>query len=159
MKYHEVVRPREIEKPIKTTRMADIVDAFDAEFCDVNQEIMFKLLLVTEILSPLVFFFFDSISWVELCPHRRRTTWISNRCCFSCARRLRPCLKVHFLTEELCGFVFVSDLIALEYQGKRRLKYDGHSTLERITHPKRRRKSGMSSRISLDRSIKILVTI
>jgi len=76
---------------------------------------------------------------------------------------LLMCAKVASMlkgtTEELCGFVFVSDLIALEYQGKRRLKYDGHSTLERITHPKRRRKSGMSSRISLDRSTKILVTI
>mmetsp|Transcript_7977 Transcript_7977/g.11308 ORF Transcript_7977/g.11308 Transcript_7977/m.11308 type:complete len:180 (+) Transcript_7977:40-579(+) len=45
MQYHETVRPREIEKPIKSNRMADLVDPFDAKFCDVNQEVMFKLLL------------------------------------------------------------------------------------------------------------------
>jgi len=45
MQYHETVRPREIEKPIKSNRMADLVDSFDAKFCEVGQEIMFKLLL------------------------------------------------------------------------------------------------------------------
>mmetsp|Transcript_9885 Transcript_9885/g.13638 ORF Transcript_9885/g.13638 Transcript_9885/m.13638 type:complete len:207 (+) Transcript_9885:49-669(+) len=45
MQYHETVRPQEIEKPIKSNRMVDLVDSFDAKFCEVGQETMFKLLL------------------------------------------------------------------------------------------------------------------
>eukprot|EP00467_Chlorarachnion_reptans_P017120 CAMPEP_0114518906 /NCGR_PEP_ID=MMETSP0109-20121206/18698_1 /TAXON_ID=29199 /ORGANISM="Chlorarachnion reptans, Strain CCCM449" /LENGTH=184 /DNA_ID=CAMNT_0001699567 /DNA_START=235 /DNA_END=789 /DNA_ORIENTATION=+ len=45
MKYHSTVRPREIDRPLKSNRMTDLVDSFDAKFCDVEQEVMFKLLL------------------------------------------------------------------------------------------------------------------
>ncbi len=45
MKYHEAKKPVRIPKPLPTTNIADIVDPFDAKFCDVDQESMFKLLL------------------------------------------------------------------------------------------------------------------
>jgi len=45
MKYHMATPPRTIEKPLQSTNMKDLVDKWDAEFCDVDQETMFKLLL------------------------------------------------------------------------------------------------------------------
>jgi len=45
MKYHLTTPPRPIEKPLQSTNMKELVDKWDAEFCDVDQETMFKLLL------------------------------------------------------------------------------------------------------------------
>lgn len=46
MNYHVEHTPREIEKPIISTRMTDFVDEWDAKFIDVSQQMLFDLLLV-----------------------------------------------------------------------------------------------------------------
>jgi len=45
MTYHQTKEPRKIEKPLQSSNLRDLVDHFDAEFVDVDQETMFKLLL------------------------------------------------------------------------------------------------------------------
>jgi len=45
MKYHRNVPPKAIEKPLQSTNMRELVDKWDADFVDVDQETMFKLLL------------------------------------------------------------------------------------------------------------------
>jgi len=45
MEYHLKIPPRKIEKPLKSNVVKDLVDDWDAKFVDVDQEIMFKLLL------------------------------------------------------------------------------------------------------------------
>lgn len=49
MTYHMTVPARKIEKPLLSNQMKDLVDKFDANFIEVNQETLFKLLLVTHI--------------------------------------------------------------------------------------------------------------
>ena len=50
LEYHRLTPPRIIDKPIPSTHMADLVDAFDARYIDVEQETLFKLLLAANYL-------------------------------------------------------------------------------------------------------------
>jgi S-phase kinase-associated protein 1 len=56
LEYHRSVPPRSIEKPLPSTSMADLVDAFDAAYIDVEQETLFQLLLAANYLHirPLI---------------------------------------------------------------------------------------------------------
>lgn len=45
MKYHVDNPAREIEKPLKSTNMSEVVSQFDADFVDVDQEVLFDLIL------------------------------------------------------------------------------------------------------------------
>lgn len=45
MKYHADNPPKEIEKPLKSANMADVVSQWDAEFVDLDQETLFELIL------------------------------------------------------------------------------------------------------------------
>jgi S-phase kinase-associated protein 1 len=46
MKYHADNPAREIEKPLKSANMAEVVSQWDADFVDVDQELLFELILV-----------------------------------------------------------------------------------------------------------------
>jgi len=45
MTYHADNPAKEIEKPLKSANMADVVSQWDAEFVDVDQELLFELIL------------------------------------------------------------------------------------------------------------------
>jgi len=45
MNYHHDNPAKEIEKPLKSAIMAEVVDAWDANFVEVKQEILFELIL------------------------------------------------------------------------------------------------------------------
>jgi S-phase kinase-associated protein 1 len=45
MTYHAEHPPKEIEKPLKSANMADVVCKFDADYVDVEQELLFELIL------------------------------------------------------------------------------------------------------------------
>jgi len=45
MKYHSENPPKEIEKPLKSANMAEVVTQWDADFVDVDQEMLFELIL------------------------------------------------------------------------------------------------------------------
>jgi len=45
MKYHSENPPKEIEKPLKSANMAEVVPQWDADFVDVEQELLFELIL------------------------------------------------------------------------------------------------------------------
>jgi len=45
MKYHVDNPAREIEKPLKSANMAEVVSQWDADFVDVDQEVLFELIL------------------------------------------------------------------------------------------------------------------
>jgi S-phase kinase-associated protein 1 len=45
MHYHEHIAPITIARPLKSADMETLVDAFDAKFCDCEQEVLFKLML------------------------------------------------------------------------------------------------------------------
>ena len=45
MTYHNENPAKEIEKPLKSAIMAEVVDAWDASFVEVKQEILFELIL------------------------------------------------------------------------------------------------------------------
>mmetsp|Transcript_21973 Transcript_21973/g.47306 ORF Transcript_21973/g.47306 Transcript_21973/m.47306 type:complete len:183 (-) Transcript_21973:227-775(-) len=45
MTYHVDNPPEEIEKPLKSANMADVVSQWDADFVDVSQEMLFELIL------------------------------------------------------------------------------------------------------------------
>jgi len=45
MRYHAENPPKEIEKPLKSPNMAEVVSQWDAEFVDVDQELLFELIL------------------------------------------------------------------------------------------------------------------
>jgi len=45
MKYHSETPAKEIEKPLKSANMAEVVPSWDAEFVDVDQELLFELIL------------------------------------------------------------------------------------------------------------------
>ena len=45
MSYHQTKEPRKIEKPLRSTNLKTLVEAFDADFVEVDQETLFKLLL------------------------------------------------------------------------------------------------------------------
>ena len=51
MNYHRTTPARAIDKPISSTHMADLVDAWDAHYVDVEQELLFKLLLAANYLN------------------------------------------------------------------------------------------------------------
>lgn len=46
MKYHYENPPKEIDKPLKSASMNEVVSQWDADFVDVEQEILFELILV-----------------------------------------------------------------------------------------------------------------
>jgi hypothetical protein len=91
MTYHVDNLPKEIEKPLKSANMSEVVPKWDADFVDVDQELLFELILVCCTLSlcaphpppstlspPLT---------IAMAVFRPLTTWISNRCSISHARR------------------------------------------------------------------------
>jgi len=45
MKYHVDNPAREIEKPLKSANMSEVVSQWDADFVDVDQEVLFELIL------------------------------------------------------------------------------------------------------------------
>jgi S-phase kinase-associated protein 1 len=45
MRYHVDNPAREIEKPLKSANMSEVVSQFDADFVDVDQEVLFELIL------------------------------------------------------------------------------------------------------------------
>lgn len=45
MKYHADVPPKEIEKPLKSANMIEVVSQWDADFVDVEQALLFELIL------------------------------------------------------------------------------------------------------------------
>lgn len=45
MTYHAENPPKDIEKPLKSDNMAEVVSQWDADFVDVEQEILFELIL------------------------------------------------------------------------------------------------------------------
>jgi len=45
MKYHVDNPAKEIEKPLKSANMAEVVAGWDADFVDVDQELLFELIL------------------------------------------------------------------------------------------------------------------
>jgi len=45
MKYHCDNAPKPIEKPLKSANMAEVVSQWDADFVDVEQELLFELIL------------------------------------------------------------------------------------------------------------------
>jgi len=45
MRYHVDNPAREIEKPLKSANMAEVVSQWDADFVDVDQEVLFELIL------------------------------------------------------------------------------------------------------------------
>ena len=50
LEYHRTVPPRAIEKPIVSTQMVELVDHWDAAYIDVEQEVLFALLLAANYL-------------------------------------------------------------------------------------------------------------
>lgn len=46
MKHYADSKPPEIEKPLKSANLSDVVPAWDAEFVSVDQEMLFELILV-----------------------------------------------------------------------------------------------------------------
>jgi len=45
MKYHVDNPAREIEKPLKSANMSEVVSQWDADFVDIDQEVLFELIL------------------------------------------------------------------------------------------------------------------
>jgi len=45
MRYHAENPAKEIEKPLKSANMAEVVSPWDSEFVDVDQEVLFELIL------------------------------------------------------------------------------------------------------------------
>lgn len=45
MTYHSENAPKDIEKPLKSANMAEVVTQWDADFVDVDQELLFELIL------------------------------------------------------------------------------------------------------------------
>jgi len=45
LKYHAENPPKEIEKPLKSANMSEVVSQWDADFVDVEQEMLFELIL------------------------------------------------------------------------------------------------------------------
>ena len=50
MKYHYDNPPKEIDKPLKSASMNEVVSQWDADFVDVDQELLFELILVCFVL-------------------------------------------------------------------------------------------------------------
>lgn len=50
LEYHVVVPPRRIDKPLRSSNMADIVDEFDVKFTNVDQDTMFDIMLIANYL-------------------------------------------------------------------------------------------------------------
>ena len=44
-KYHVEKPMNDIEKPLKSAKMSEVVDAWDAKFVDIEQELLFELIL------------------------------------------------------------------------------------------------------------------
>jgi S-phase kinase-associated protein 1 len=47
LKYHVADQAKEIEKPLKSANMNEVVSQWDADFVDVDQELLFELILVS----------------------------------------------------------------------------------------------------------------
>ncbi len=52
MTYHVDNLPKEIEKPLKSANMTEVVPKWDADFVDVDQELLFELILVCHTTPP-----------------------------------------------------------------------------------------------------------
>ena len=70
LNYHRTTPPRVIEKPIASVHMVELVDAFDAAFVDVDQEVLFRLLLAANYLHVR--------SLVALCG-AKCASWMKNK--------------------------------------------------------------------------------
>ena len=53
--YHAENPAKEIEKPLKSANMAEVVSQWDADFVDVEQEVLFELILVATFTNALCF--------------------------------------------------------------------------------------------------------
>jgi S-phase kinase-associated protein 1 len=51
LNYHARVPPREIERPIPSTNLRDFVDEWDANFAEVDQDTLFRVLLAANYLD------------------------------------------------------------------------------------------------------------
>jgi S-phase kinase-associated protein 1 len=51
MNHYECKKPKDIEKPLSSTNMEDAVDKWDADFIDVDQKMLFKLVLAANYLD------------------------------------------------------------------------------------------------------------
>ena len=70
LNYHRTTPPRVIEKPIASIHMVELVDTFDATFVDVDQEVLFRLLLAANYLHIR--------SLVALCS-AKFASWVKNK--------------------------------------------------------------------------------
>ena len=70
LNYHRTTPPRTIDKPIASVHMTELVDAFDAAFVDVEQEVLFRLLLAANYLHIR--------SLVALCS-AKFASWMKNK--------------------------------------------------------------------------------
>ena len=70
LNYHRSTPPRVIEKPIASVHMVELVDSFDAAFVDVEQEVLFRLLLAANYLHIR--------SLVALCS-AKFASWMKNK--------------------------------------------------------------------------------
>ena len=105
LKYHCNNPPKEIEKPLKSAHMTEVAGPWDAEFVEVDQELLFELILVGFLLRPSFHFFlylhfhrlfFLFPASLRMSNHvlafpttRLPTTWISSRFWTSPVPRLR----------------------------------------------------------------------
>src|SRR5690606_22235405 len=51
VEYHHKVQPKELEKPLPTADLASLVDDWDANFINVDQDMMFQVLLIANYLD------------------------------------------------------------------------------------------------------------
>jgi hypothetical protein len=81
LKYHVDNPAKEIEKPLKSANMSEVVSQYDADYVDVEQELLFELILVTQFplcraRSPSCFLFFGFADRMRM--FRLPTTWTSS---------------------------------------------------------------------------------
>lgn len=51
LRYHQDNPPREIEKPLKSPNMSEVVEQWDADFVDLEQEQLFDLIIAANFLD------------------------------------------------------------------------------------------------------------
>ena len=94
MAYHFDKPIVEIEKPLKSSNMEEIVSRWDAAFVEVDQDVIFELILVKNRRKKKTPFFFFFVLL------RLPTTWILSRCWIWPVQKWRAWSKVK------CRFMF-----------------------------------------------------